>query len=639
MRFKSIEIQNFLSFGPMSKMDLNKRGLVAVFGQNRDSAASDSNGAGKSTIMEAIVWVLYGATMRGYKGDEVINRHVPTDRPCIVEIEMEDAQSTYTVTRCRRLKGKKPNDIILAINGKEVTQGVNSDTQALINTIIGMDFSTFTQSVMLCHQGRSFSEMKDSEQKQVLEEILQIDELAKARAVVHQRVITRQQSMAGVSAKLQAIASRREHGGVQLHKLTQQRNQHRTIMRQRKLDLQQQKAAAEVRMEDVYRTTGLDVLLERQRDLQLKQGKLEKKRAKIQQKEVEITKKYGNERADIANELGQLQGSFQTISPAVNAMSTLAGKTCSTCHRGVDPDEASATITALEERGEQLRGRMNDLDKKRQRATNKEASEILVVQESRKTLDEDWTTLGHQVQDTTTAIHKRRNELRTIIALEQTVFNLRDEIDSLDDSENPYNELVGEAETELKDLAKQGKILGYERQALDIELRHLNFWDRGFSNAGLKSYVIENVIPYLNQRAQHYADILTGGDLKIEFATQKELKKGGVKEEFQVKVINRAGADVYKGNSDGERQRIDLAVGWALGDLAATRAKKPIRFKGLDEPFVNLDASGEDSVIKLLHSVLSEYETIVCITHNDGLSNQFPTAMTVVKENKISTMI
>jgi DNA repair exonuclease SbcCD ATPase subunit len=638
VRFLRIELQNFLSFGPACEVALDQQGLLAVFGQNKDSATADSNGSGKSTLMEAIVWCLYGETMRGYKGDEVVNRRIGKD--CYVTLELADEGNQYLVTRHRKQSGvKKQNDVYLEVNGNPITAGINADTQALITTLVGMDFSTFTQSVMLYHRGKSFSEMKDSEQKAVLEEILQIDELSQARAVVRKRVIAAQQRMVGVTAKLQTIANRQEQGRVQLHKLTQSANQHRTLVLQRRRELQQQKAAAEVRMEDVYRTTGLDVTLERQAALHTLVEQLEGDRADIQRKELEITKKYGDKRAEISNEVGQIQGSWNRITPAVQAMSSLAGKTCPTCHRDVDPDEAEATIEALESHGEKLRGRLNALDKKRQRFENQEKSALKKAQEGSAEVTRKLGTARAELQTVTEAIHKRRTELRLICQLEQQVFHLRDEIDELDASENPYHNLVADAEKEMSDLAKQVKILRYEERALDIELRHLNYWDIGFSNSGLKSYVIENVIPFLNQRAQHYANILTDGDLRIEFSTTKELKKGGVKEEFQVNVINKAGADVYKGNSDGERRRIDLAVGWALGDLAAQRAKKPIRFKGLDEPFENLDETGEDRVIKLLHSVLSDYETIVCVTHSTHLRNQFPAEIMVRKENGISAVV
>jgi DNA repair exonuclease SbcCD ATPase subunit len=147
---------------------------------------------------------------------------------------------------------------------------------------------------------------------------------------------------------------------------------------------------------------------------------------------------------------------------------------------------------------------------------------------------------------------------------------------------------------------------------------------------------MDNVVPFLTERAQSYADVLSGGDLKIEFSTQSQLANGEWRDKFQVSAINEQGADVYHGNSDGERRRIDIAVGWALADLAATRAKKSIRFRGLDEPFEHLDETGEDLVIKLLHKVLPQYETILCVTHSTHLRDQFPEEIMVTFENGFS---
>src|SRR5690349_20138638 len=149
----SVTLQNFLSYGADPQtIQLAKRGLVAVLGDNKDSQSSTDNGSGKSALLDGIVWAIYGETCRGYRGDEVINRKY--GKNCVVTVVLEDHNSTYTITRARNISSKRKNDLILQINGNDVSMANNEDTQAKINEIIGMDFKTFCQSVLRSEERR-----------------------------------------------------------------------------------------------------------------------------------------------------------------------------------------------------------------------------------------------------------------------------------------------------------------------------------------------------------------------------------------------------------------------------------------------------------------------------------------------------
>ena len=181
MRLVDIEIANFLSFGPAQTVALADLGLVALVGRNKDSAGATSNGAGKSTIPEAIYWCLFGDTLRGYKGDEVINNR--TGRDCRVVLRVEDGGHSYRIIRTRGTKGsKRASDLLVEVDGaaaEESSGGVTTDTQAIIDTIVGMDKRTFAQVVLLSHGSRPISELTDSEQKRVLDDIMQNDVLVR----------------------------------------------------------------------------------------------------------------------------------------------------------------------------------------------------------------------------------------------------------------------------------------------------------------------------------------------------------------------------------------------------------------------------------------------------------------------------
>jgi len=642
MRFSSVSVQNFLSFGDEQTIDLRARGLVAVFGRNLDSQGADSNGAGKSTILEAIVWALYGETMRGYKADEVVNRSVGAN--CRVRLYLEDDGRQYLIDRTRKLGGvKKPNDVRVhtQVGGvwKEVSEGTNADTQEQIQTIVGMDLMTFTQSVMLRTGSVSFSAMTDKQQKEVLENILQTHILSAAQVKVKDRTIRLQQEMAGLRAGEARVETQINDAHIHINKLTQQRDQHAAIIENRRKELVQRRVAVEVSLDEAYARGGLGALLAQQEDQGKRVAALEDGLRAYQERALEITRQAGEKQQALAREEGMAVGRLRQLSSDLQTIDQFVGKSCPTCKQVLNPDAADVCMQAWGKEAAELQQKMDDIARKRGRIKATETKQLSEFSAEKSAMETELSTLRAYLRQTTEAIQKRNAELKAVCDLEQQVLHLDAEILDLDDTVNPFQGLIDQANTSLLTHETALRSIHFRIHIVTTHLVHLNYWLAAFSNQGLRSYVLDSVVPFLTSRAQYYADTLSGGDLKITFSTQTTLKSGESREQFQVSAHNRYGADVYHGNSDGEKGRVDIAVGWALGDLAAQRARKPVRFKGLDEPFTHLDETGEDAVVRLLHKEVSRYETILCITHSAHLQSQFQNQITVRKKNGVSVVL
>ena len=129
MIIKSVDINNFLIIGSAS-IDLHNQGLVRICGDNNDDTTSSSNGSGKSSIIEAIYWALFGDTLRSLKGaDGVVNNTVKKD--CSVSLTLEDEGKIYRVERYRK-HSKKKNNLYLYINDVDSRGKDNRETQAYI---------------------------------------------------------------------------------------------------------------------------------------------------------------------------------------------------------------------------------------------------------------------------------------------------------------------------------------------------------------------------------------------------------------------------------------------------------------------------------------------------------------------------
>lgn len=636
MRFTHLSLRNFMSYGDTQTINLDQQGLVAVLGFNRDAPAADSNGAGKTSLITALFWCLYGSTMRGVKGDEVVNKSAGAD--CLVEVGVEDGGVNWSIIRVRKCRSlAKPNCLRVFRDGEEITFGTNSDTQQAVNTLIGMNANTFMHSVLLTRSGRPFSMLTDSDQKQILEDILQIKQLSKARDHVRDTMAVRQNELASVKSKIGSIEDIISSQEALVGQYKERQSQHRWVTSQKRFDLLRKKASIEAEIEQIYTGTGLDKLLELRDDLVEKGDTLDTERSNVQAERLTISRNYADKRSKLAAKEGELRGQLLQLRKNIETYNQLAGHACPTCHQVLDIIAAENAVAAWEaEAKHQSEATSAAIAKIRKEIDTDEAAKLAGFQKRLDSIEQQAKQNRVELQQVETSIQKRQTSLARICQLEQAAYNLSDEIRALDEAVDPYQELLDDALAALDNARRERRLDRYTMRAIEMELEHLAYWKQAFSNQGVKSYLLDNVTPFLTKRAQEYADILTDGDITIQFSTQTQLKSGDMRDRFQVQAFNSRGSDIYAANSDGQRQRIDLAVGWALADLAASRATKPIRFRALDEPFVHLDTTGEDLVVKLLHHAVDQYETILCITHSTHLRDQFAKEVKVVYENGFS---
>jgi DNA repair exonuclease SbcCD ATPase subunit len=169
------------------------------------------------------------------------------------------------------------------------------------------------------------------------------------------------------------------------------------------------------------------------------------------------------------------------------------------------------------------------------------------------------------------------------------------------------------------------------------DLEKASFWVEAFGPRGIRSFIFENALPYLSEKANTYSTILTGGTVTIDILPTTPLKNGTTKEKLFVSAKNSFGANVYAGNSDGERRRIDICILLALQDLIASRASKVWNTIIFDEVMDTLDKTGIQNVIELLRTY--QNKNIFLISHSEDLKQYFDTAIIVQKENGVSKLL
>jgi hypothetical protein len=173
---------------------------------------------------------------------------------------------------------------------------------------------------------------------------------------------------------------------------------------------------------------------------------------------------------------------------------------------------------------------------------------------------------------------------------------------------------------------------------LRTKVDYLEFWREAFSAQGIRSFILDNVTPVLNERAKYYCDLLTDGEMGIDFSTKTALKDGELREKFSINIHQKHGGTSYLSNSKGERQRANLAVAFALSDLAELHSNKRVDFRFLDEPFEGVDESGTEAIVALLQELQKRYPTVFIVTHQGHFKDVFPVQITMVKEDGVSRL-
>lgn len=630
---EEIVIENFGTIEHI-KLVLNTPGMILITGLNKDAPKADSNGAGKSLLLDAICWCLWGKTVRGLTADDVVRRQIGKD--CCVSLKIKDEKNSYIITRHRKdTRVDKPNDLRLFINGVEKGKKMKN-LQEIIDTIVGFDFDTFC--AMMPGAGVSAASLTDTGIKELLEKLLQTEQLSHAYTAAHDRL-----KVLNAELKVQETLYTNILGQlVSLEREVKQlRDLEQSFVAKKAANVaSRQQRIAELDAELAACSEIADTYDERANTV----TKIKNEIANLQQQVLLIEnpakaklKLYQAEIQQHENTIRLLNHDKKTHEDKILSFSGL-GATCPTCNTTVTPEHV-ASCTAL------IQAEISVLDAKRVpleafvRATRDKvnsltASTALDIHAVQSEIDIKNLSLemAQQALVLCKAQIQLKNRLETDRSREQEGLKL-----AQSETHN-FTEIFATKVAKVQELVQAlCQSLTTKRQ-LEKEHKLCSFWVDGFSPAGLRSYMLDYVTPVLNDRAAYYSDVLTGGEMKVTFTTKTALKNGTEKDKFQIMVEQKHGGDLYKATSKGEKARADLVIAMALGDLATFRTAKQLPWRFLDEPFENIDDAGNEAVVQLLNDQKSRYKTVFVVTHKPAFKKLFNQRIAVVKENGISRL-
>lgn len=165
------------------------------------------------------------------------------------------------------------------------------------------------------------------------------------------------------------------------------------------------------------------------------------------------------------------------------------------------------------------------------------------------------------------------------------------------------------------------------------------FWTHGFGVRGLKSHVLDRVLPFFNARISYYTRTLLGQRCNAKFSPYKKLRSGGTRENLTMYLTRDDKEMPYQALSGGEVQRADWSIVLALQDLITSRTGANINVCMFDEAFVDLDEQGIDCVLELIQLLSTQRDTEFIITNQDYLQQRLPTVVRVEKRRGIVSLV
>jgi len=641
MKFTELKITNFLALTEAS-LRLDDRGLVLVEGKNTINPSAKSNGAGKSSIMDALCWCWFGTTARGVTGDDVINR--TAKKGTSVSSTVLDNNITYTATRHRKHKtGKNSLQITMndGLTDTDLTKGTDKLTQEVARKIIGASLDVFTGSIYAGQEKMpDLPAMTDKALKLLIEEAAGITLLEEA----YQKAREGFNAIKAKVEKAQGVVDQtvQKLGWVdgQIVNTTNQvdvwATNHTT-----KVAALKQRAVSEV-LTPLKQVTADIAAAATTGDLSAAISACDQKISAVSGEQQQMTQLEGaviSAQGNVNNadrRQSATERDIQLCNKALQDVDKKIGTPCSECSRPITISEIAAArqaaqnaLTAAEEKGL--------LEAKECREARHALKEAIAARDAFKETLTDLTAVGAERN----SLHlqmAQSNRLETQkVRLTEDGHRIKKEIVALSSEENPHLATLDRLEKEHVSALESHKDAEKERDLLMTQLAVEQEVVKIYGPAGVRARVLDDITPYLNAQTAKYLSVLTDDSIDATWSTVQMDSRGNPKERFAIDVTSMKDAGKFDGFSGGEKRKIRVACALALQDLVSTRATKPIDLFLADEVDDALDDAGLERLISVLEEKVKDRGSVFVISHNP-LRDWISQVVTVEKTAKGSTI-
>jgi len=578
IHIKELTVKNFMSVGNQTQaVNFDREQLTLVLGENLDQGGDDSgsrNGTGKTTIVNALSFALYGQALTNIKKDNLINKI--NNKNMLVTLTFNKDGTDYRIER-----GRKPTVMKFFVNNQEQSteitddsQGDMRETQKDLDELLGMSHDMFRHILALNTYTEPFLSMKTNEQREIIEQLLGITLLSEKAEALKEQIRISKDSIYQENANIEAAKKSNEKIQASITGLE---------TRQKAWYTQQKDDCAKI-TQSIAELQSVDI--ERELEQHAKLKVYDEQSAKI--------KSLNKEKATLETAVVQADKAVTKYNKEVEQ---LKNNTCPACKQGLHT-HTHQEMSAVAEKN--LTDAQTYLDK----VSNDYAA---VVQE----LDAIGDINGRPktYYDSLEEALKHQNNLAS---LESALAARQIEVD-------PYQEQIDE----LKHTAIQ-EISWDNINAITTLKDHQEFLLKLLTSKDsfIRKKIIDQNLAYLNNRLTYYLDKM-GLPHQVNFQNDLSVE------------ITQLGQDLDFDNlSRGERNRLILGLSWSFRDVWESLYQN-INLLFIDELIDNgLDSAGVESALSVLKKMARERnKNIFLISHKDELIGRVTNVLKVIKEN------
>jgi len=573
IQIKNLTVKNFMSVGAATQgIDFDRRDLTLVLGENLDLGGDGSrNGTGKTTIINALSYSLYGQALSNIRKDNLVNK--TNGKNMLVSLDFVVGSQQYRIER-----GRKPNVLRFFVNNQEQAatdnaQGDSRETQEAIEQTLGLSHDMFKHILALNTYTEPFLSLKANDQRTIIEQLLGITMLSERADRIKELNRQTKDSITQEEFRIRAVQDANGRIEEQITAL------------KRRQTLWTTKHAEDIQELEKALTALQEIDIDAEIAAHKEHKTWDQKRKDIN----ELAGQISRTKLDIGRE-------EKSISKLSKEIQTLENHECHTCGQAFHDTKHQQVVAA----------KQTDLD-------------------SARTACQEYTQLLSELETAHTSLGVLGRPPRMFYDHEEdaikhrsTLSNLQQQIDSKRVEADPYSEQIEEMAAQALQTVTYDALNELTRlqEHQDFLLKLLTSKD-----SFIRKKIIEQNLGYLNARLTYYLDRI---GLPHTVVFQNDLTVS----------IEELGRELDFDNlSRGERNRLILSMSWAFRDVFES-LYQPINVLFIDEMIDSgLDTQGVESSLALLKQMSRErHKSIWLVSHRDELAGRVENILRVVKE-------
>ena len=566
--FEKVRWKNFLSTGnQFIEVDFLKHSTNLIIG---------TNGAGKSTILDALTFSLFGKSFRKINKPQLLNS--VNDKDCVVEVEFSISGTQWKVQR-----GIKP--AIFKIwrddNLLDQSAAANDQQKWLEQNVLKMNYKSFTQIVIL---GSStfvpFMQLTSSNRREVIEDLLDIRIFSSMNSVIKDKIRLVKEDVKVLELKKESL----------IDKVNMQENFIDELENRGKKNIEDKESKIGNLLVEENKWMGDNE--EKNRELVDLQGKLEEYTGAT-----EKLRKLGNLKGKISNKVSSITKEHKFFSQ---------NTVCPTCGQGIEESFRINRINDAQDKAKELQSGYTELEQ----AINKEEER----ERQFTTLSKEITTLTHGISQNNIKIAGCQRQVRD---LESEIQRITDNLANRNTEHEKLTTFKDNLKTTYDELAQRKDTI--------------NYYDFSYSllkDGGVKTKIIKKYLPLINQQVNKYLQLM---DFYINFSLDEEFSEtvqSPIHENFS-----------YSSFSEGEKMRIDLALLFTWREVARMKNSVNTNLLIMDEVFdSSLDGVGTEDFLKIIRFIIKDANIFV-ISHKESLHDKFADVIRFEKHKGFSRIV